>query len=226
MSSEQKLSKFLRAIGVILMSITAGFTLLGGAGTTCVALNPTGFSSSMAALASMQWLYIFFVLSGVALGILGIRAVIELIRGKPNAYRFSVVILVIGTILGLVHMVTSRALRGKSMPVDAIVYVTAFTLVVFLIFKIPGIWKIVDFSRGKTPENKTAGGAASILLGILSISIQNLMGATHTWGGINYADAFHLSMWIIGIICFITGLALLSPISLNRFLRHQSVKTQ
>jgi hypothetical protein len=226
MSSNQKLSKFLRAIGIILMAFTAGFTFLGGAGTTCVALNPTGFSSSMAALASMQWLYIFFVLSGVALGILGIRAVIQLIRGKPNAYRFSVVILVAGTILGLVHIFTSRALRGKSMPVDAVVYVTAFTLAVFLLFKIPGIWRIVDFSRGKPSENKPAGGAASILLGILAISIQYLMGASHTWGGVNYADAFHLSMWIVGVACFITGLALLSPISLNRIRLHQSVKTQ
>jgi len=223
MSSHQKLSKFLRAIGIILMSITAGFTLLGGAGTTCVAINPTGFGSNMSALASMQWLYIIFVLSGVTLGVLGIRAVINLIRGKPNAYRFSVIILLLGTILGVIHMATSRTLRGKSMPVDAIVFVTGFTLVVFLLFKIPGIWKIVDFSRGKPAENKTAGGISSILLAILTITIQNLKGTTHTWGGVNYADAFHTSMGIISIIFFVTGFLLLLPIASRQARLHQVI---
>jgi hypothetical protein len=36
------MKKFLRFVGILLMGITATVTLLGGVGTTCVALNPAG----------------------------------------------------------------------------------------------------------------------------------------------------------------------------------------
>lgn len=47
-------AKFLRFIGIVLMALTGGFTLLGGIGTTCAALFPTKYES-MAALAPFQW---------------------------------------------------------------------------------------------------------------------------------------------------------------------------
>ena len=78
-------AKTLRFVGIVLMALTGGFTLLGGVGTTCVALNPTGFGESMAKLAPLQWLYILFVLAGVALGVMGIRATIQLIRGTRSS---------------------------------------------------------------------------------------------------------------------------------------------
>ena len=57
------------------MSLTAGFTVLGGAGTSCAALAPTNWES-MAPLAPFQWLYILYVILTIAIGILGIRAVV------------------------------------------------------------------------------------------------------------------------------------------------------
>ena len=83
MSPNSGFAKFLRFIGIVLMGLTAGFTLLGGAGTTCAALNPTAYDS-MVGLAPFQWLYILFVLAGIAIGILGIRAVVLLVRGKEQ----------------------------------------------------------------------------------------------------------------------------------------------
>ena len=62
------MKKTLRFIGILFMGITAAVTLLGGVGTTCVALNPTAYES-MKAIAQYQWLYILYVLIGVALGI-------------------------------------------------------------------------------------------------------------------------------------------------------------
>ncbi|MBN1449559.1 MAG: hypothetical protein JW963_00965 [Anaerolineales bacterium] len=38
--------KTLRFIGILLMGITALFTIASGVGTTCVALNPTGFGDT------------------------------------------------------------------------------------------------------------------------------------------------------------------------------------
>jgi len=39
-------AKLLRIVGIVLIGLTAAFTLMGGAGTTCVALDPTGFGGS------------------------------------------------------------------------------------------------------------------------------------------------------------------------------------
>lgn len=211
MSHNSFFAKSLRFIGILLMALTGGVTLLGGVGTTCVALNPTGFGESMAPLAKLQWLYILFVLAGIAIGIWGIRATIALIKGADNSYRDAMYALIAGVVVGFIHIFVSRALRGKSMPVDAVVYVTVLTLVLFLLLKIPAIWQGVDFAKAKAENNKPAGGAAAILLGILTLTIQYTMGPTHTWSNVNYANAFNLSMTGIGLGLFLLGAALFVP---------------
>ena len=123
MSQNSFFAKALRFIGIVLMALTAGFTLLGGVGTTCAALFPTNWDS-MAPLATFQWLYILFVLTGIAIGIAGIRATVLLVKGAPKAYRDTLYALIAGIVIGSIHILVSRALRGKSMPVDAVVYTT------------------------------------------------------------------------------------------------------
>jgi hypothetical protein len=208
-------AKFLRFIGIVLMALTGGFTLLGGAGTSCAALFPANYDS-MAALAPFQWLYILFVLVGVALGIMGIRATVLLIKGTDKAYRDSMIVLLAGVVVGFIHIFASRALRGKSMPVDAVVYTTVLTLIVFLLFRIPGLWQGVDFSKGERKSNTTAGGAAAIMLGLMTLTIQFTMADTHTWNGINYADAFHISLTLIGTALVLFGGFLISRPALTR----------
>ncbi len=210
MSTNSGFAKFLRFIGIVLMALTGGFTLLGGVGTSCAALAPTNYDS-MAALAPFQWLYILFVLIGVALGVMGIRATIMLVKGVDKAYTDALVALVTGVVVGFIHIAMSRSLRGSSMPVDAVVYTTVFTLVIFLLFKIPTIWQGVDFAKAKANQNKPAAGASAILLGILTLTIQFTMGATHTWDGVNYADAFNASLTAIGAILLLLGSAFLIP---------------
>ncbi len=210
MSSNSSFAKFLRFIGIVLMGLTGGFTLLGGIGTTCVALNPTGFGESMAKLAPFQWLYIFFVLAGIVIGGWGLWAAVKLVRGAPDSYKASLQALIAGVLVGGFHIYISRLLRGKSMPVDAVVYTTLLTLIVFLLFRIPFIWQGVDFAKAKASQNKPAAGASAILLGILTLTIQYTMASTHTWGGVNYAGAFTTSMTVVGLGLLLlgTGMAL------------------
>ena len=40
----------------------------------------------------------------------------------------------------------------------------------------------------------------------MSFSIQYMVSSTHTFGGVNYGDAFHLSMTLIGIGLILAGL--------------------
>ena len=208
MSTNSSFAKFLRFIGIVLMALTGGFTLLGGIGTTCAALAPTNFGS-MAALAPFQWLYILFVIAGIALGVMGIRATIMLIKGADKSYSDAMIALIAGVVVGFIHIYMSRMLRGSSMPVDAVVYTTVLTLVIFLLFKIPAVWQGVDFAKAKANKNKPAGGVAAIILGILTLTIQYTMGPTHTWSNVNYADAFNASMTGIGIACLLLGAGIL-----------------
>ena len=214
MSTNSFLAKFLRFIGIALMGLTASFTLLGGAGTTCVAINPTGFGESMAPLAKFQWLYVLFVLAGVAIGVWGIRATIKLVRGTSDSYLTSIKALVAGAAVGGLHIYVSRLLRGKSMPVDAVVYTTILTLVVFLIFRIPGIWRGVNFDKGFNNGN-TGGLAASItliLVGVSVLALPFMMTETHTFvaGGINWAATWSLPLNLIGFLLIVDGLGWLT----------------
>jgi len=200
-------AKLLQIIGIVLMSFTAAFTVMGGAGTTCVALAAEKYES-MAAIVPYKWLYIIFVLVTTAIGVMGIRAVVLLIKGRPNAYRYSMIALISGIVVGLIHMLVSRGLRGSSMPVDAVVYTTALTLLVFLFFRIPGIWNGVNFDRSKR-ENFTSGGVAAIVTGVLCLTIHIWMGPTHTFGGYNFANVWHTFMQMMGWGLVATGNILL-----------------
>ena len=114
MEKNSTLAKILRIIGIILMSLTGAFTLLGGLGTSCVAFNPTGFGPRFLEIRFYQWLYIsVFVVITALIGVMGIRAVILLVKGKKNAYGQSMLALILGLAVGIYHMIVSRDLRGS-----------------------------------------------------------------------------------------------------------------
>ena len=200
-------ARILRFVGIVLMALTAGFTVLGGIGTFCAALYPARYES-MSGLIPFQWLYIFFMVSGIAIGIWGIAATVMLIRGTSKAYLTSIQALVAGVVIGGFHIFMSRMLRGKSMPVDAVVYTSVFTLAVFLIFRIPRIWKGVDFSQGNSKTNRGAGAAAAMLVGALTLAVPYIMASTHTWNGVNYAAAFNASLTTLGALQVLAGIGL------------------
>ncbi len=203
-------AKVLRIMGIILMGITAVFTILGGIGTTCVALNPNGYDGKFAGIAPYQWLYILFVVVTLAFGVMGARATVLLIRNRPNAYRYSVIALLGGSIVGVIHVLVSRALRGGSMPVDMVTYVNILTLIVFLIFRIPPLWKEIGFGQPASSNSAgVAGGMASIIAGSIALTIQYWMGPTHTIDGVNYADVWHIQLQLVGWFLIVIGVAAL-----------------
>ena len=198
--------KVLRVTGIVLMGITAVFTIMGGAGTSCVALSPTGFGGKFSGIAPYQWLYILFVVVTLAFGVMGARAVWLLVRNHANSYRYAVIALLGGSLVGVIHMLVSRSLRGSSMPVDMVTYTSILTLVVFLIFRIPGLWQQIGY--GHPVQSKPAGmagGLAGITTGAISLTIQYWMGATHTISGVNYADVWHVQLQVIGWLLILAG---------------------
>jgi hypothetical protein len=222
-------AKILRIVGIVLMSITAAFTLMGGAGTTCVALNPTGFEGKFAGIAAFQWLWILFVLIGIAAGIMGVRAVVMLVKGNKLAYRATIVALSLGIIINALHMFASRALRGASMPVDGVLYTNVLTLIVFLLFRIPGIWHGINFEKPTDNQqaNKNAVSIALVAVGLLTLTIQFMMVPTHTIDGINYADAWHIALSMLGAILILSGILTFlfeySAVLRDRYFRSQDI---
>jgi len=201
-----------RFLAIYLMSLTALFTVCEGAGTSCVALAAEKFGDSFAKLADYQWLYILFVVGTIAIGVMMFRAVYLLSKVRANAYRYSIISMILGILIGGVHMAVSRSLRGSSMPVDVVVCTTILTLIVFLLFRIRDTWKKLVSGPKDDIETDQAGGAAAIACGGISLIIQDLMASTHTINGVNYADAFHISMTIIGWGFILGGISLIASI--------------
>ena len=85
--------------------------LLGGIGTSCAAFLTEQYPDYMALIdEGMQWLYQGLVITTVLIGLAGIWVIIELIRGKQNAFRNALIVLVIGTILaGIQYYFSQRA---------------------------------------------------------------------------------------------------------------------
>lgn len=215
----------LRILGIVLLSLTAAFTLMGGAGTTCVALNPTGFGGKFSGIAPFQWLYIVFVLVTLAIGAWGVRAVVRLVNGTKGSYGGALLVLVAGILVGGIHMGASRMLRGGSMPVDMVVYTTALTLAVFLIFRIPGVWQAIHFEQPRAPgkPNKAATAAALIATGMLTLTVQFMMAPTHTVDGVNYADVWHRTLTVLGTALAVAGVV--SPV-VSRSRTHRSFRAE
>ncbi len=209
------MAKFLRFIGILFMGLTS-LILLSGVGTTCVALDPTQYEG-YEAIAKFQWLYILYVLAFVAFGIMGARATVQLVRGKKNAYRDALVVLVLSLVVGIIHMLTSRALRenGSSMPLDFIVYAIVLTLVIFLLFSFPKVKQMIGFEENDNNGKNAAGGMTAIVAGLLFLSVHMWAGPTHIFDGVNLADAFHTQMMTGGGILFIIGFVMLVRAALS-----------
>jgi Kef-type K+ transport system membrane component KefB len=215
MSQTKWWGKTLRVVGIILMGITAVFTLMAGIGTTCVAVAAKNFSENMAKLAPYSWLYILFVIITTAIGVYMVKALISLIKKKPQGYRQTIISLILGIGIGVIHMIVSRSLRGSSMPTDGVVYVTVLTLIVFAIFKIPGIWNELHLDGHKPDDTNRIASAFTLLLCGTAVLSAPIWGAsTHTFieGGTNWANAWPVQMNLIGTILILSGLiALILP---------------
>jgi hypothetical protein len=205
-----KTGKILRIIAVVLMGLTAAMNLLGGVGTTCAAFFTKKYPP-MWALMDYQWLYQTLVVLTVPLGLIMIWATIILVRGKSNALKIALWLLVVGTVLGAVHMGASLALRGKAVPANVKLYLNLATLIVFFFFTLPGVRKYVDFSKpGGASSGATAGGLAAIVVGLVMLTTVVWAAPTHTYQGENWVNVIYVPLMTIGTLFTLSGFGLLA----------------
>lgn len=192
------IGKVFRIAAIILLGLTAVFSLLGGIGSTCVAFAAEKFPS-MAAIAPFKWLYISYVVLTIAAALYAVSATVNLVRAKPGAYRQAVLAILACLVLAAAQVISSRLLRGKSMPNDLRVYVSVLALAVFLLLRIPRIWQQsgLDIPGGGGGAG-LAAGTALFLGGVTVLTVHLWAGPTHTFNGFNFADVWHTQLSLLG----------------------------
>jgi hypothetical protein len=203
-------AKFLRVVGIVLMSLATLFNLMGGIGSSCIAFFAEKYGVDFAALIPYKWLYQLLVVLTTAAAVYGIFAIVQLIKGTRRAYRDTLIALVAVLIFTIIQMVASRELRGKSQPNDMRLYITLFTLLIFFIFRIPKIWKGVNFDKG---ARRGGGGFVAsislILAGLTTLAASAMFASTHTIHGFNFADSWHWQFILVGSLMIVLGISIL-----------------
>lgn len=214
--SAKPTNKALRIIVIVLLALTAVFTLLGGIGTACVAFNPLGSSASMAKLAPVQPIFIVLVIVSVAAGLFGIAAAVRLARGQRSAYNWSLIFLIIGGAASAIQFYYSLTLRGSTAPNSFRLYLTLLTLVIFLVLRLPGIWQKAGFEAGQNSgSGGTAAGLAMILCGLMTLSLPVWGGPTHIVDGFNTVNLLLVPLMAVGSALTIAGVIKLLPVQLT-----------
>ncbi len=199
--------KVLRVIAILLLGMTAAMNLLGGAGTFCAAFsNNVGYRMAFKAIMDYRWIYQIVMVTTILTGIAGILALVKLIKGKPGVYRFTMIVLIIGTLLGGTQFFASMILRGKATPANVKFFTNVAALVYFLILGLPGIKDKVDFSSpSDKSETNSAGGLVAFLAGITTLTIFSWAGPSHTFFGENWVFVFEWPLVVIGTVLIIGG---------------------
>lgn len=199
--------KKLKVVAIILLGMTAAMNLLGGAGTYCAAFsNNIGYRMAFKAIMDYRWIYQIVMVTTILTGIAGVMALVNLIKGKPGVYRFTMIVLIIGTLLGGTQFFASTILRGKATPANVKFFTNLATLIFFLIMGLPGIKDKVDFSKpSEKSEMNSAGGLVAFLAGITTLTIFAWAGPSHTFFGENWVFVFEWPLVVIGTALILGG---------------------
>jgi len=180
---------------------------VGGIGTTCVALGAENYDG-MEGLIPFKPLYQILVVLSIAAGIWGISVMVSLVRGGDKAYRNALIVLIAGAVTSGIQTAVSQAVRGSSAPASVRFAVTLFTLIVFLIFRIPSIWRKMMFDHSlKGEPTQTAGGAAFAICGIMTSTAPSWVAQTHMEPWIS---GIRTPLMIVGLALLLAGVALLT----------------
>lgn len=203
-----KTGKILRITAIIFMGLTAAMNVLGGVGTVCAAFLTKKYPP-MWALLEYQWLYQVIMIVTILIGVAGIWVTVGLVRGKANVYRNTLILLTLGTIVAGIQMYASLVLRGKAVPANMKFYINAVTLILFVIFKVPGIRERVDFTQpGGSTDKAASAGLASIVAGFTILTTFLWAGPSHTYMGNNWLNVLQTPLIISGMFFLLSGLGL------------------
>jgi hypothetical protein len=200
----------LRITAIVLMGLTGAMNILGGIGTVCAAFLTKQYPP-MWVFYDYQLLYQALMITTIAIGLAGAWVTLALIRGGSNAYRNAVILLLVGSAVAATQYFASLAIRGKAVPANVKFYTNAFTLLVFLLLRLPGIRERVGFGGSEDPSvGSTAGGLTALVIGAVVLTTTLWAGPSHTYEGVNWAQDLRLPLLASGAVLSFFGLAKLA----------------
>lgn len=207
MSTQPNRSRGLRILAIVLLSVTAAVTLLGAIGTTCVAFGAQKWGPRMAALIPVMPIFQLLVVVSIAAGLWGVYSTVQLGRGKRGAYTWVLIFLLVGLVASGIQMYYSATLRGSTAPNNMRVYITAFTLAVMLLFRLPGLWQKSGFEGGTTGSSGSgpAAGMALFLCGLISAATPLWVKSSHWIFEENTAAVLLIPLLVIGSGMMLAG---------------------
>lgn len=202
--------RIFRTTAILFFGLTAIMNLLGGIGTTCAAFFTEHYSNYMVLVEDgLQWLYQGLVISTVLIALVGFWVLLALIKGKSGALRSGLIVLVVGTILAGIQYYFSQQLFGKAAPANIKFYINTATLILFLIFLLPGIRQRLNPPYNQLDSDKDKfTGIAILSMGVVTITTTLWAGPSHTFQGENWAALLQPQLTLTGIILIAGGIIL------------------
>ncbi len=203
--------KILRIIAIILMGLASVMMLLGGIGTICIAFWPEKYPS-LAMMVQVKPIFQVAAILTILAGLLGVWITVRLRRFTERNYLYAVLILLLSLATAGVKMYFSSRLRGSVAPTNIRFDLSLIVLIYLLILRIPGLWDKVRYNPASPSSDEGGPGAAisAIIGGALTLTVQYWAGPTHTLGGVNYADAWHAQLAVVGWILIAAGVSVIA----------------
>jgi hypothetical protein len=228
--TQDKTGDTLRTIAIVGMGLTATMNIVGGIGTVCAAFLTKEFPP-MWSLLEYQWLYQVLMIVTILLGLGGVWMTVRLIRGGPGIYRWAVLTLVAGTIVAGIQVYASFVLRGKTVPANIKLYTNLFTLIYFLVLRIPSLFDRVRFDEPRDTAAQTpSAGLAAIVSGAVIFTTIFWAGPSHTFQGNNWIEILDGTLLIAGALLLVGGLGMLARPTIGRLVqtaaRHLPLKVR
>lgn len=203
-----KQAKIVWIVAIVAMGMTSAMNLLGGIGTVCAAFFTKDFPP-MWKILDYQWLYQRLMLITIVIGIVHAWITLSLFRGGQHAHRNAIIVLLIGTMVADLNVSASLHIRGKAVPTNVKLYINLFTLILFLILRLPSVHKHVNFSRsGGKAEIAAAGGTTALMAGLIMLSIGFWAGPSHTFEGENWINVLQPELSVGGLAMVLLGVGL------------------
>lgn len=225
---EDKTGKNLRIIGIVFFALTTAMNILGGTGTVCAAFLTKKYPMvDILRPVDYRWLYQTFMIVTILIGLVGIWATIALIRGRSRAFQNALIVLVVGTLVSGIHFYASMSIRGSATPANMKFFANVITLILFIVFGLPGVRERVNFNHpGDSQSQMSSGGLAAITTGLLILSVKFWVGDSHIHEGNYWVDVIKLPLLIGGSTLSLTGLVMLTKVTFDSMLSKSRNQTR
>jgi len=201
-----------RGVLALLLGASTVMTLLGAVGTACLAWNGNLYPAKV-----FGWIvphmptYQLLVYIGLAAGVALAVVTYALLRGDKWFYIGALIFLLIGGGAAAYQMYLTSALKNISFfaaaPTNVRFYITALTLLVLLLVRIPGVWHKTGLGKSGGGKGDFAAptGMALLVTGGLLITAPLWAAPEHIVDGFNYVTTLQLPLVVDGVALMLGG---------------------